>query len=85
MKDTNLVKNKMDGMQGTKITAVLIYPRKYLIMGPENNIKLLNVLLRRESFLIKLINLAREGIRPFFLLSFLLSEIFGLGRRSHRC
>lgn len=46
---TNLVKNKMEGTQRTEITAVLIYPRKYLIMAAENNVKLLNVLLRREK------------------------------------
>ena len=44
------VKNKMEdelALHGTEISAVLVYPRKYLIMAAENNAEHLNVLLRR--------------------------------------
>lgn len=51
-RNTNLAKNKMDDLHGTEITAVLIYPRKYLIMEPENNVELLNVYYEEKSFLI---------------------------------
>lgn len=44
------VKNKMEdelALHGTEISAVLVYPRKYLIMAAENNAEHLNVVLRR--------------------------------------
>lgn len=47
-----IVKNKMEGefaLRGTELNAVLIYPRKYLIMATENNVEHLNVLSRREK------------------------------------
>lgn len=51
-RDILIVKNKMEGefaLRGTELNAVLIYPRKYLIMATENNVEHLNVLSRREK------------------------------------
>ena len=36
-------------LHGTEISAVLVHPRKYLIMTAENNAEHLNVLFRREK------------------------------------
>lgn len=41
-----MVKNKMEDeltLHGTEINAVLVYPRKYLIMAAEHNVEHLNI------------------------------------------
>ena len=52
-RDIFVVKNNLGdelALHGTEISAVLAYPRKYLIMAAENNVEHLNVVLGRKLF-----------------------------------